>query len=74
MRLGYPVLDYAGYHEGQALSLTWKENLDACKADTANDSFGLREYQQEAVQLFQGTEGQGEAVWWCCLVAQERQL
>ncbi|OMD66919.1 helicase [Paenibacillus odorifer] len=59
MRLGYPVLDYAGYHEGQALSLTWKENLDTCKADSANDSFGLREYQQEAVQLFQGTEGQG---------------
>lgn len=55
MRLGYPILDYAGYHEGQALSLSWKELHDTNKGEL----FGLREYQQEAVQLFQGTGGHG---------------
>jgi DNA excision repair protein ERCC-3 len=59
MRLGYPVLDYAGYHEGQALSLAWKETYSNGTTQGEGPSFGLREYQQEAVQMFQGTEGHG---------------
>lgn len=56
MRLGYPVLDYAGYHAGQSLSLSWKHKSES---DMKDESFGLRDYQLEAVQLFKGTEGQG---------------
>ncbi|WP_339315630.1 DNA repair helicase XPB [Paenibacillus sp. FSL R10-2734] len=59
MRLGYPVLDYAGYHVGQALSLAWKETCNNSKDGAEAGAFGLREYQQEAVQLFQGTDGHG---------------
>lgn len=58
MRLGYPVLDYAGYHKGEPLSVAWR---DSCNRERVNveegNLFGLRDYQQEAVQLFQGSEG-----------------
>lgn len=60
MRLGYPVLDYAGYHKGEPLSVAWR---DSCNRERVNveegNLFGLRDYQQEAVQLFQGSEGHG---------------
>lgn len=61
MRLGYPVLDYAGYHKGQPLSVAWRESGSSgrVKVEVEGDLFGLRDYQQEAVQLFQGSEGHG---------------
>ncbi|NQX43830.1 DEAD/DEAH box helicase [Paenibacillus tritici] len=55
-RLGYPVLDYAGYRDGQELRLTWRESL---REDTEGSGFGLRDYQREAVRQFQGIGGQG---------------
>ncbi|MEK5029052.1 DNA repair helicase XPB [Paenibacillus sp. FSL M7-1046] len=58
-RLGYPVLDYAGYREGQTLSLAWRgaEGLELGLEPGA--SFGLRDYQQEAVRMFRGIGGTG---------------
>ncbi|MFE4711821.1 DNA repair helicase XPB [Paenibacillus sp. NPDC056722] len=52
-RLGYPVLDYAGYHEGQALQVKWRGEGEY------GIPFRLRNYQQEAVKQFQGTVGSG---------------
>lgn len=56
-RLGYPVLDYAGYREGQTLSLAWRgaEGLEP----EPGASFGLRDYQKEAVRMFRGIGGTG---------------
>ncbi|MEK4064461.1 MULTISPECIES: DNA repair helicase XPB [Paenibacillus] len=56
-RLGYPVLDYAGYREGQTLSLAWRgaEGLEL----EPEASFGLRDYQKEAVRMFRGIGGTG---------------
>lgn len=48
--LGYPVLDFAGYHEGQALQVEWSRK-------ETGETFRLRDYQQEAVQQFRGTAG-----------------
>lgn len=59
LKLNYPVLDYAGYHEGQPLSLAWKGVFENEKLAPLDNSFGLREYQQEAVQQFYGIEGHG---------------
>lgn len=57
-RLGYPVLDHAGYRDGQELKLAWRgEGKDG--AARAGEAFGLRDYQQEAVRNFQGTRGIG---------------
>lgn len=47
-RLGYPVLDLAGYHEGQPLSLSWRDDFS-----------GLRDYQKDAVKAFEGMPGSG---------------
>lgn len=58
MRLGYPVLDYAGYRDGQGLSLAWRETGDSGQV-SIEESFGLRSYQQEAVRMFQGIGGSG---------------
>ncbi|WP_042199343.1 DNA repair helicase XPB [Paenibacillus camerounensis] len=63
-RLGYPVLDYAGYREGQGLSLAWMNGEP--EGDGGNAApFGLRAYQQEAVRLFYGTGGSGVVVLPC---------
>lgn len=63
-RLGYPVLDYAGYREGQELSLVWKQ--EGAKTAGGNEAdFGLRAYQEEAVRLFYGTGGSGVVVLPC---------
>lgn len=59
MRLGYPVVDYAGYHKGQPLSVAWREHSSSGRVGAEGITFGLRDYQQEAVQLFQGVEGSG---------------
>jgi DNA excision repair protein ERCC-3 len=49
-RLGYPVLDLAGYDDGQALSLSWKD---------VGPIFQLRDYQMDAVKAFEGLPGSG---------------
>ncbi|MGG6310059.1 DNA repair helicase XPB [Paenibacillus macerans] len=54
-RLGYPVLDEAGYHSGRALAFGLRDAL----ADGDGRAFGLRPYQQEAVESFAGRRGDG---------------
>lgn len=63
-RLGYPVQDYAGYREGQELSLAWKQEGQRSAGDNKED-FGLRPYQEEAVRLFYGMGGSGVVVLPC---------
>ncbi|QWU13470.1 helicase-associated domain-containing protein [Paenibacillus sophorae] len=53
---GYPVLDSAGYHEGEALDISWKEG---------DDSFELRDYQREAAERFEAIGGSGIIVLPC---------
>lgn len=54
-RAGYPVLDEAGYHLGEALEVSWKEDA----------GFGLRDYQREAADSFRRSGGSGIAVLPC---------
>ncbi|AIQ46776.1 helicase [Paenibacillus sp. FSL R7-0273] len=63
-RLGYPVLDYAGYREGQGLSLAWT-GVGLEETGGNPGTFGLRPYQQEAVRLFYGMGGSGVVVLPC---------
>lgn len=51
-RLGYPILDLAGYDAGQALSFSWKK-------DGNRQTFQLRDYQTDALQAFEGLTGSG---------------
>ncbi|WP_438351487.1 DNA repair helicase XPB [Paenibacillus sp. FA6] len=51
-RLGYPVLDLAGYDDGQTLLLSWK-----CKG--GEPLVQLRDYQKDAVKAFEGLPGSG---------------
>lgn len=51
-RIGYPVIDLAGYADGQALSFSWKK-------DGAGQSFQLRDYQMDALRAFEGHTGSG---------------
>ncbi|QOS80121.1 DEAD/DEAH box helicase [Paenibacillus sp. JNUCC31] len=53
-RLGYPVLDYAGYRNGTSLPFGWQEDTSA-----HSGQFELRPYQQDAVNAFEGSEGMG---------------
>jgi len=46
IRLGYPVLDLAGYAQGEACPVSLRETTAAGKP------FRLRDYQQEAVEAF----------------------
>jgi DNA excision repair protein ERCC-3 len=54
-RLGYPVLDYAGYREGTSLPFEWRANT----LGDSSDGFQLRPYQRDAVDAFEGSEGMG---------------
>ncbi|KKO52182.1 DNA repair helicase XPB [Paenibacillus sp. DMB20] len=55
-RLGYPVLDYAGYQDGQFLHIRWRgEEGGAGQAER----FSLRDYQQEAAGTFRDSGGLG---------------
>lgn len=56
--LGYPVLDYAGFRDGQELKLAWTEEAGK-GAGISGEAFGLRDYQRDAVQQFQGIGGIG---------------
>ncbi|MEK3757610.1 DNA repair helicase XPB [Paenibacillus sp. FSL P4-0338] len=58
-RLGYPVLDYAGYRDGQQLKIAWRESLGNNVQAGSSSGFELRDYQREAVRKFQGTGGHG---------------
>lgn len=57
-RLGYPVIDLAGYHAGEALALQLKDRT------LRGRKFELRDYQQSAVELFykEGTVQGGSGV------------
>lgn len=57
-RLGYPVIDLAGYHSGEELSVQLRSNT------MKNQHFDLRDYQQTAVDLFykEGTVQGGSGV------------
>ncbi|MGN7382873.1 DNA repair helicase XPB [Paenibacillus sp. SAFN-117] len=46
IRLGYPIEDRAGFHQGEALVLDWRDTLEDGR------SFQLRDYQIEAVEAF----------------------
>ncbi|GLX68379.1 DNA repair helicase XPB [Paenibacillus glycanilyticus] len=46
IRLGYPVIDLAGYHTGEALS------VELAPVTRRGQPFGLRDYQRQAVDLF----------------------
>ncbi|MCZ1267277.1 DNA repair helicase XPB, partial [Paenibacillus tundrae] len=54
-RLGYPVLDYAGYREGTSLPFEWQANTQS----DSSEGFRLRPYQRDAVDAFEGSEGMG---------------
>ncbi|GKU78483.1 helicase [Paenibacillus sp. L3-i20] len=45
-KLGYPVIDWAGYHEGETLTVHFRSET------TKGRSFSLRKYQKEAVDQF----------------------
>lgn len=56
--LGYPVLDYAGFRDGQELKLAWTEEAGQ-GAGISGEAFGLRDYQRDAIRQFQGIGGIG---------------
>lgn len=58
IRLGYPVLDLAGYHTGEALSVALRP------ATLQGKPFSLRDYQRQAVESFykEGTIQGGSGV------------
>ncbi|GGH44012.1 helicase [Paenibacillus silvae] len=63
-RLGYPVLDYAGYRKGSELSFGWRSDAELSTEGTfqrreRDGGFALRPYQEKAVHAFTGGEGIG---------------
>ncbi|MCK6075606.1 DNA repair helicase XPB [Paenibacillus silvae] len=63
-RLGYPVLDYAGYRRGSELSFGWRSDAElstgsASRKRERDGGFTLRPYQEKAVDAFTGGEGTG---------------
>ncbi|MFB5759429.1 DNA repair helicase XPB [Paenibacillus medicaginis] len=49
-RLGYPVIDLAGFHQGSGLSFSLRGRKGRLE---------LRDYQADAVQAFEGNDGMG---------------
>jgi len=47
MRLGYPVVDVAGYQDGEPVPIALRPTLRK-----SGKTFGLRDYQEEAVEAF----------------------
>jgi DNA excision repair protein ERCC-3 len=47
IRLGYPIQDLVGYHEGERLPIQFKT-----KSDQGDRAFQLRDYQERAVESF----------------------
>lgn len=65
-RLGFPVMDYAGYQDGQFLHIRWHGEQDEAEDKNKEESilgqklpFRLRDYQQEAVEAFRDSGGKG---------------
>ncbi|WP_422660476.1 DNA repair helicase XPB [Paenibacillus sp. EC2-1] len=65
-RLGFPVMDYAGYQDGQFLHIRWQGEQDEAEDKNKEESisgqkhpFRLRDYQQEAVEAFRDSGGKG---------------
>ncbi|WP_211745337.1 DNA repair helicase XPB [Paenibacillus sp. Marseille-Q4541] len=57
-RLGYPVMDLAGYKHGSPLSFTWRDKMNSLDGK-GSKTFGLRDYQKEAASAFEGKDGFG---------------
>lgn len=53
-RLGYPVLDYAGYLDGQFLRILWRG-----EGESGTSGFKLRDYQEDAAEAFRDRDGRG---------------
>lgn len=51
MKMGYPVMDQAGYKHGSPLEFKWSSD--------DHNSFTLRDYQQNAAEAFEGQDGLG---------------
>lgn len=51
-RLGYPILDYAGFDDGERLNLAWNSTC-------VKEGFRLRDYQLAAISSFDDTTGNG---------------
>ena len=64
-RLGYPVLDHAGYMDGQYLNILWRgEKSDSGGLEDSNGGsndqrFQLRDYQRKAADSFRDVGGEG---------------
>lgn len=54
-KLGYPVMDLAGYKHGSPLSFQWRSPCNSLN----NKTFELRDYQREAANAFEGKDGFG---------------
>lgn len=63
-RLGYPVVDTAGYLEGNQLRFTLGKGQMKLQ---------LRDYQVKAADAFEGANGLGVVVYWCFHVEPEKQ-
>lgn len=64
-RLGYPVLDQAGYLDGQYLNILWQgettgtERGGGLSGGSNDQRFKLRDYQQKAAESFRDIGGEG---------------
>ena len=64
-RLGYPVLDHAGYMDGQYLNILWRgEKSDSGGLEDSNGGsndqrFQLRDYQRKVADSFRDVGGEG---------------
>lgn len=55
-RIGYPVIDRVGYHDGERLAFELGASAGAMSSDQKRIPFQLRPYQEEAVHAFIGSE------------------
>lgn len=58
-RLGYPVLDHAGYLDGQYLNILWRGETSVTDKHSSDPGIKLRDYQQKAADCFQDAGGMG---------------
>lgn len=72
-RLGYPVLDYAGYRDGQKLKIAWRETLGEM-GEESSAGFRLRDYQRRLSASSREPADMAAAVWSCCPAGQAKQL
>lgn len=58
-RLGYPVLDHAGYLDGQYLNILWRGETSVTDEHSSDPGIKLRDYQKKAADCFQDAGGMG---------------